>query len=83
MQFPFVTNGVAGLELVPLAPCTAYELLFADWHRRCRSSRTRPYVLRNLRPRSSRTCRSGSARVPFQYQRANHARSTVAAFAQR
>ena len=28
-QFPFVVNGVVGLELMPLGPCTAYELLFA------------------------------------------------------
>ena len=27
-QFPFVVNGVVGLELMPLGPCTAYELLF-------------------------------------------------------
>ncbi len=28
-RFPFVANGVVNLELVPLSPCTAYELLFA------------------------------------------------------
>lgn len=28
-QFPFVANGVVGIELMPLGPCTAYELLFA------------------------------------------------------
>lgn len=28
-EFPFVANGLVGLELVPLTPCTAYEMLFA------------------------------------------------------
>ena len=28
-KFPFVANGVVTLDLIPLAPCTAYELLFA------------------------------------------------------
>ena len=28
-KLPFVANGVVTLELVQLAPCTAYELLFA------------------------------------------------------
>ncbi len=28
-MIPFFANGVVDLELVPLAPCTAYELLFA------------------------------------------------------
>ena len=27
-QFPFTINCIAGLELVPLVSCTAYELLF-------------------------------------------------------
>lgn len=25
---PFVVNGVVSLEIIPLAPCTAYEMLF-------------------------------------------------------
>ncbi len=28
-KFPFVVNGVVDLEIIPLTPCTAYELLFA------------------------------------------------------
>jgi len=28
-KFPCFANGVVDLELVPLPPCTAYELLFA------------------------------------------------------
>lgn len=27
-EFPFIINNVAGLEVIPLTPCTAYELLF-------------------------------------------------------
>ena len=29
-QFPFVANDVVDLDLLPLGPCTAYELLFAN-----------------------------------------------------
>ncbi len=28
-KFPFVVNGVVTLELLPLSPCIAYEVLFA------------------------------------------------------
>ena len=28
-QFPFVVNDVVSLDLMPLGPCTAYEMLFA------------------------------------------------------
>jgi hypothetical protein len=28
-KFPFVVNGIVSLDLIPLSPCTAYELLFA------------------------------------------------------
>ncbi len=27
---PFVVNGVVSLEIIPLAPCTAYEMLFGQ-----------------------------------------------------
>ena len=29
-EFPFIINGVAGLEVIALAPCTAYEMLFQE-----------------------------------------------------
>ena len=32
-EFPFLINGIAGLEVIALAPCTAYELLFQEQYR--------------------------------------------------
>ena len=29
-QFPLVVNNVVTLDLIPLGPCTSYELLFAE-----------------------------------------------------
>jgi hypothetical protein len=32
-ELPFIAHGVASLELLPLKPCTAYELLFDSKHK--------------------------------------------------
>ncbi len=32
-EFPFLINGIAGLEVIALAPCTAYEMLFQKEYR--------------------------------------------------
>ncbi len=31
-KFPFVRNGVVNLEILHLAPCTSYEILFAKFN---------------------------------------------------
>ncbi len=30
LALPFVANGIVSLEIIPLGPCTAYEMYFAQ-----------------------------------------------------